>query len=96
MGDDDERYISEPFPDDVPPTEDEVRQCCELIGLDPDGDPDLPWIARAGVHARLPPGWKCYRNERQPNQYFFFNKDRGESLYDHPLDQQFRNQLAQE
>jgi hypothetical protein len=41
----------------VPP-EDEIHKYAQLIGIDPDLEPHLLWIAREGINAPLPENWK--------------------------------------
>jgi centrosomal protein CEP164 len=39
-------------------TEDEICEYAEFIGIDPDKEPHLLWIARECVNAPLPEHWK--------------------------------------
>ena len=36
----------------------EILQFCEVIGLDPNTEGDLMYLAKEGTRAQLPPGWK--------------------------------------
>ena len=35
----------------------DILEYCEIIGLDPERDAKLLWIAREGIKAPLPPDW---------------------------------------
>lgn len=52
------------------------------------------WIARQGVKAPLPKCWKAVHDPGQ-NELYYFNFETGESIWDHPCDQDFK-QLAKE
>jgi centrosomal protein CEP164 len=52
------------------------------------------WIARQGVMAPLPKGWKPVQD---PNgELYYFNFETGESIWDHPCDEDFKSLVAQE
>ena len=36
----------------------EVYDYARVIGIDPDKEPDILWIAREGINAPLPENWK--------------------------------------
>ena len=36
----------------------EIYEYAQVIGLDPDVDTELMWIAREGINAPLPDSWK--------------------------------------
>lgn len=71
------------------PTEQEILDYSEWLGMDLENDKDLMWIARAGLKVPLPPPWKpCTTGEE--NEVFYFNFDTGESVWDHPCDEYHR------
>lgn len=75
------------------PTDDEVNEYAEFLGLDPNTEEHLMWIARDGVIAQVPPPWKaCTENG---DDVFYFNFDSGESVWDHPSDEKFRQLVEQ-
>ena len=76
---------------DLNPAEDQIREYARFIGIDPDKDSDLLYIAAEGLSAPLPKHWSLYRNKNKPDEYFFFNSETGESINDHPLDQYYTN-----
>lgn len=80
--------VLESSDDDRIPTEEEVNEYAEFLGLDPKTESHLMWIARNGVIAPVPPPWKaCTENG---DDVFYFNFDTGESVWDHPSDATFR------
>mmetsp|Transcript_12243 Transcript_12243/g.23049 ORF Transcript_12243/g.23049 Transcript_12243/m.23049 type:complete len:213 (+) Transcript_12243:99-737(+) len=69
------------------PTEEQVREYAEFLDLDLDEYPDLEWIAREGVSAKVPHPWKaCTENG---DDVFYFNFETGESVWDHPCDDHY-------
>jgi len=36
----------------------EINEYARVIGIDPDQDKDLMYIAKEGINAPLPPNWK--------------------------------------
>lgn len=73
---------------DYQPTEKEVEEYAEWLGMDLEKDRDLFWIARAGLKAPLPAPWKpC---ESEDGEIFYFNFETGESVWDHPCDEHYR------
>ena len=36
----------------------EIREYATVIGIDPDHEPELMWIAKEGISAPLPPDWR--------------------------------------
>ncbi|CAJ1401858.1 unnamed protein product [Effrenium voratum] len=68
------------------PTEQEILDYSEWLGMDVEKDKDLMWIARAGLKVPLPPPWKpCTTGEE--SEVFYFNFETGESVWDHPCDE---------
>jgi hypothetical protein len=56
---------------------------------------ELMWIAREGVMAPLPKGWKpC--EDPIGNQLYYFNFDSGESIWDHPCDEKYKKMVIEE
>lgn len=75
------------------PTDEEVQEYAEFLGIKVNEEPHLFWIAKEGVVAPVPPPWKaCTENG---DDVFYFNFETGESVWDHPCDEKYR-QLVQE
>jgi len=71
------------------PSKDQVLEYAEYIGIDADCETHLMWIAREGVAAKLPHPWKaCTENG---DDIFYFDFESGESLWDHPCDEKYRD-----
>lgn len=76
--------LDEELDDDYEPTEQEIREYAEWLGMDLEADIDLLWIARDGLKAPLPQGWRpC---QTADGEIFYFNFSTGESVWDHPCD----------
>ncbi|CAE8728872.1 unnamed protein product, partial [Polarella glacialis] len=72
------------------PTEEEVLEYAEFLGLDPVKEKHLLWIAREGVVAPVPHPWKACQED---DEVFYFNFETSESLWDHPCDSHYRGLL---
>lgn len=80
--------------DSYEPSEAELVEYGKWLGMKfPEDNPFL-WIAREGLKAPLPEGWKACRSEK--GDLYYFNFKTGESIWDHPLDEQFKALLQKE
>ncbi|NXV71576.1 CE164 protein, partial [Atlantisia rogersi] len=66
----------------------------ESIGIDPEKEPELLWLAREGIIAPLPPEWKICQDET--GEIYFFNFLNGQSMWDHPCDDHYKELVIQE
>mmetsp|Transcript_40300 Transcript_40300/g.104457 ORF Transcript_40300/g.104457 Transcript_40300/m.104457 type:complete len:339 (-) Transcript_40300:548-1564(-) len=66
-----------------------LLEYAKFIGIDPDIEPDLMWIAQEGLVAPLPDGWSEY-TDHQGHQYYY-NHNTGVSTWEHPLDAHYRS-----
>lgn len=82
--------------EDNDPSEQEIEEYAQWLGADLENDRDLFWIAREALTVKLPPGWKVYRKKDGTSDPFYFNIKTGESLWDHPLDQHFKEMFEAE
>jgi|UniRef100_A0A7S4GDX8 hypothetical protein len=86
-----EQYLED---DEYEPSEQEIVEYCEWLGMDPKTDKVLTWIAREALKAPLPENWKiCYTEERE---VYYFNVRTGESIWDHPMDAYYKALFRQE
>ncbi|EKX46884.1 hypothetical protein GUITHDRAFT_70094 [Guillardia theta CCMP2712] len=86
--------LEEELPEDYEPTEDEILEYAKWLGMDPDEDKALFWIAREGLKAPLPENWKpCKTGD---DEIYYFNFATGESVWDHPCDEYYRNLFKDE
>ncbi|XP_021495427.1 centrosomal protein of 164 kDa isoform X2 [Meriones unguiculatus] len=83
--DSDETYV---------PSEQEILDFARVIGIDPVKEPELMWLAREGIEAPLPKGWKPCQNIT--GDLYYFNFDTGQSIWDHPCDEYYRKLVIQE
>jgi len=80
--------VLESSDDERVPTEEEVNEYAEFLGLDPATEPHLLWIAKEGVVAQVPAPWKaCTENG---DDVFYFNFETGDSVWEHPSDEKYR------
>jgi len=76
------------------PTDKEIHDYAEWLGMDAEKDADLLWIAREGLKTPLPKPWQpC---ESASGDIFYFNPESGESKWDHPCDDELRQCYAAE
>ncbi|NWQ98277.1 CE164 protein, partial [Burhinus bistriatus] len=64
------------------------------IGIDPEKEPELIWLAREGIVAPLPPEWKPCQDIT--GDIYYFNFANGQSMWDHPCDDHYRELVIQE
>eukprot|EP00439_Symbiodinium_sp_Y106_P024327 s1805_g2.t5 len=75
---------------DEPPTEEQVLEYAEYLGMDVEAERHLLWIAREGVAAPVPKPWKTCTEK---GEVFYFNFETEESSWDHPCDGHYRKLL---
>ncbi|XP_061870221.1 centrosomal protein of 164 kDa isoform X3 [Colius striatus] len=85
LEEDDEPYI---------PTEEEIQSFARDIGIDPEKEPELIWVAREGIAASLPPEWKACQDVT--GDVYYFNFANGQSMWDHPCDAFYRELVIRE
>ncbi|XP_064651050.1 centrosomal protein of 164 kDa-like isoform X2 [Lineus longissimus] len=86
--------LEEDYDENYQPTEEEIYEYAQVIGLDPQNEPALLWIAREGINAPLPDNWKPCQD---PNgDIYYFNFATGESIWDHPCDEYYRTMVSNE
>ncbi|ELT91382.1 hypothetical protein CAPTEDRAFT_100218 [Capitella teleta] len=86
--------LEEDYDENYQPTEEEIYDYAKVIGIDPHKESDLLWIAREGINAPLPEHWKPCQD---PNaDIYYFNFMSGESIWDHPCDEFYRQMVVEE
>ena len=65
------------------------------LGMDLEKEKDLMWIAREGLKAPLPDNWKPCKAP-DTGDIYYFNFQTGESVWDHPCDEYYKNLYATE
>lgn len=76
------------------PTEEEVLAYAEWLGMKLPEDNSLLWIAREGLMAPLPENWKACRSDK--GDLYYFNYKTGQSIWDHPLDDEYKERFKTE
>ncbi|KAL2919813.1 hypothetical protein HK105_200730 [Polyrhizophydium stewartii] len=80
--------LEEEFDEAYEPTEEEILEYAKFLGMDPDKEKHLLWIARESLKAPLPEDWKPCQTE--DGNIYYFNFKTGESMWDHPSDEHYR------
>ncbi|XP_018598203.2 centrosomal protein of 164 kDa-like isoform X1 [Scleropages formosus] len=80
--------------EDFIPTEKDVFDFAQEIGIDLIQEPELLWLAREGCKAPLPAEWKTCQDVT--GDVYFFNFFTGESTWDHPCTEFYRQQVSRE
>ncbi|KAH9600240.1 WW domain [Trypanosoma melophagium] len=76
------------------PTEEEIEEFATWMGMQLPEDKEFLYIAREGLKAPLPKDWKpCRTNE---DEIYYFNFRTGESTWNHPMDEFFREKFLKE
>ncbi|CAF0914946.1 unnamed protein product [Adineta ricciae] len=86
--------LCEHMDENYEPTSEEIREYAIFIGIDPDKDSHLLWLAREGILKPLPSGWKPCQDEN--GELYYFNFDTGTSSWDHPCDEIYKARVIQE
>ncbi|XP_030601256.1 centrosomal protein of 164 kDa isoform X3 [Archocentrus centrarchus] len=90
----DQLILEEEYDENYLPSEQEIQEYAREIGIDPNNEPELLWLAREGITAPLPPEWKPCQDVT--GDIYYFNFSTGQSTWDHPCDEHYRQQVAQE
>ncbi|CAF1368702.1 unnamed protein product [Adineta steineri] len=85
--------LHEHIDENYEPTEDEIHEYATYIGIDPDKELDLLWLAKEGLMKPLPSGWKACQEEN--GELYYFNFDTGKSSWDHPYDEIYKTRVIQ-
>merc|ERR1711998_563758 len=76
--------LEEHIAEDYEPTDEEVLEYALWLGMSAT-EQHLFWIAREGLRAPLPEGWRPCRTTE--GDIFYFNFQTGETVWDHPCDE---------
>ncbi|MED6284553.1 hypothetical protein CHARACLAT_020266 [Characodon lateralis] len=90
----DQLILEEDYDENYIPSEQEIHEYAREIGIDPDNEPELLWLAREGMVAPLPPEWKPCQDVT--GDIYYFNFSSGQSTWDHPCDEHYRRSVVQE
>ncbi|XP_035411821.2 centrosomal protein of 164 kDa isoform X7 [Cygnus atratus] len=90
----DQLILEEDYDETYIPSEQEIQDFARDIGIDPEKEPELMWLAKEGIVAPLPPEWKPCQDIT--GDIYYFNFANGQSMWDHPCDDHYRELVAQE
>ncbi|KAG8522247.1 Centrosomal protein of 164 kDa, partial [Galemys pyrenaicus] len=90
----DQLVLEEDYDETYIPSEKEILEFAREIGIDPIKEPELMWLAREGIVAPLPVEWKPCQDIT--GDIYYFNFANGQSMWDHPCDEHYRNLVIQE
>ncbi|KPI89061.1 hypothetical protein ABL78_1797 [Leptomonas seymouri] len=79
---------------DYEASEGELEEYAEFIGIDVAKEPELMWIAKEGLRAPLPDGWRACQTD--DSEVYYFNFQTGDSLWDHPMDEHYKEKVITE
>ncbi|CAM1332078.1 Uncharacterised protein g10766 [Pycnogonum litorale] len=75
-------------------TTSEIEDYAKSLGIDPDTEPDLLWIAEEALSCDLPQPWVPLEDDE--HRIFFYNTETRMSSWDHPYDDFYRKVVIQE
>ncbi|XP_071843153.1 centrosomal protein of 164 kDa-like [Apostichopus japonicus] len=87
--------LEEDYDENYQPNEEDNLEYAQVVGINPDIEQELMWIAREGINAPLPNDWKPCQDTGGGDIYYF-NFSTGESMWDHPCDEFYRTMVAEE
>ncbi|XP_058050200.1 centrosomal protein of 164 kDa isoform X3 [Ahaetulla prasina] len=90
----DQLILEEDYDDSYIPSEREIQEFARVVGIDPEHEPELMWLAREGIVAPLPAEWKPCQDIT--GDIYYFNFANGQSTWDHPCDERYRQLVIQE
>eukprot|EP00756_Hemistasia_phaeocysticola_P016800 Hpha_TRINITY_DN15498_c2_g7::TRINITY_DN15498_c2_g7_i1::g.173072::m.173072 len=76
------------------PSQKEVTEYAQWLGMDPDDDEPLMWIAKEGLRAPLPDHWRPCKTDN--GEIYYFNFSTGDSIWDHPMDEHYKKLYQEE
>lgn len=88
-------FIELTYPNKPKPSQQEIKEYAQWLGADIETDQDLFYIAREALMSDLPKEWKMYQ-KNDGGDPFFFNTKTGESIWDHPLDDYYKELFREE
>ncbi|NXG01115.1 CE164 protein, partial [Sakesphorus luctuosus] len=86
--------LEEVYNDSYVPDEQEIRNFAPIIGIDPEKESELLWLARECLVAPLPPDWKPCQDTT--GDVYYFNFANGQSMWEHPCDEHYRQLVIRE
>ncbi|CAI5467834.1 unnamed protein product, partial [Closterium sp. Yama58-4] len=72
--------LEEEFDENYEPTQEDILEYAQWLGMELPEEEELLWVARQGLKAPLPPNWKPCRTD--DDEIYYFNFQTGESVWD--------------
>ncbi|XP_071305808.1 centrosomal protein of 164 kDa isoform X6 [Agelaius tricolor] len=91
----DQLILEEDYNESYVPKEQEIRDFAPTIGIDPDKESELLWLARECLVTPMPPEWKACQDIAGGDIYFF-NFESGLSTWEHPCDEHYKQLVIRE
>ncbi|XP_053819395.1 centrosomal protein of 164 kDa isoform X4 [Vidua chalybeata] len=91
----DQLVLEEDYNESYVPMEQEIRDFAPTIGIDPDKESELLWLARECLVTPMPPEWKACQDIAGGDIYFF-NFESGLSSWEHPCDEHYKQLVIRE
>ncbi|XP_067942087.1 centrosomal protein of 164 kDa-like [Watersipora subatra] len=85
--------LEEQYDENYEPSEEEIVEYALLIGIDPDKEPHLMYIAKEGINAPLPKDWKPCQDTN--GDIYYFNFSSGASIWEHPCDDYYKKMVTE-
>eukprot|EP00759_Apiculatamorpha_spiralis_P000432 PhF_6_TR10099/c0_g1_i1/m.15715 len=76
------------------PSTEELHEYAQWLGMDPELDKELMWVAEEGLKAPLPKDWRPCKTDS--GEIYYFNFRSGESIWDHPMDEFYKAKFQEE
>uniref|UniRef100_A0A061RLB9 Centrosomal protein CEP164 n=1 Tax=Tetraselmis sp. GSL018 TaxID=582737 RepID=A0A061RLB9_9CHLO len=86
--------LEEEIDENFEPSREEVLEYAKWLGMKLPQDEELLWIARDGLKAPLPEHWKPCKTPE--GELYYFNFQNGESIWEHPCDEFFKDLFRDE
>ncbi|KAL9704229.1 hypothetical protein quinque_007747 [Culex quinquefasciatus] len=75
------------------PSKEEILEYAVKIGIDPENETNLIYLARQGLLHPLPENWKpCY--SKQVKAYYYYDRYTRKSQWEHPIDVLYRQKVV--
>ncbi|XP_076171601.1 centrosomal protein 164 isoform X2 [Ptiloglossa arizonensis] len=84
----------EVFDETSHPSNEEVLEYARRLGIDPDAEPHLLDLAREGLMAALPKGWRPCFHEAS-GAWYYYQASTGTTTWEHPLDAVYKELVEQ-
>ena len=81
--------------EDYEPSQSEILEYAQFIGIDPIREKHLLHVAREGLITPVPPPWEAIEVD-DGEEIVYINRQTGEKIWEHPCDELFRELVKEE